>query len=552
MATMKTDRNSHEQGGATLLTASGVHALRVRRAANFISRFCGLMLRGPLAPDAGLLLTGCPSVHTAFMRYAIDVVYLDAQGQVLKCVPHLRPWRGSVSNFGRDAAGMRHRRATHTLELCAGSIARLDIAPGSRLQHPLWFAASTPKRGASGLSARQRGAAIVELAVVAPVLTVLGLSTAQYSSLFFSKNQINHAAFLAARAGSVGNADIGAIKKAYIEGLIPLYGGGSTAADLAYSAGEAAKAVNGDKDGPNSFIEMLNPTKEAFEDWNDSKLQTLLKTNGKRVISNRGLGLKSDHIGAASGETWKDANLIKLRIMHGVRPAVPVVGSIYTAYLKYMDPGTDAHRTALINKKLIPVVTTVTMQMQSDAIEPDNPVSSPGDGNGGNPVDPGEPPTPPTNPIPPCSGKGAQVGCDLPPSDPGGGGGACEVPIKTKLSADALFDFDSATLSAFGKTQLLQFLEPIKDKTYDKVVVTGYTDQIGTPEYNDDLSRRRADAVALFLNQSGLKVMNVQVVGAGSSNPEVTAAECSGKSGADLKACYAPNRRVTIELTPQG
>jgi outer membrane protein OmpA-like peptidoglycan-associated protein/uncharacterized membrane protein (UPF0127 family) len=550
MANMTIDRRLDDQAGATLVTASGAHPLQVRRAANFLTRFCGLMLRAPLAADAGLLLTGCPSVHTAFMRYPIDVVYLDTQGVVLKCVPQLRPWRASVSNTGRDAAGLRHRRAAHTLELCAGSIARLTINPGSQLRHPSWFAASTPKRASSGLSARQRGAAIVELAVVAPVLTVMGLGTAQYSSLFFSKNQINHAAFLAARAGSVGNADLNAIKQAYIKGLVPLHGGGGNATELLASLDRATAAVEGDKDGPNAFIELLNPTKEAFEDWNDSKLQTLLKTAGKRVISNRGLGLKHDHIGAASGETWKDANLIKLRIMQGVKPAVPVVGSIYTAYLKYMDPGTDAHRTALINKNLIPVVTHVTLQMQSDAIEPDHPVSSPGNGNGGNPVDPGEPPTPPTGPIPPCSGAGAHVGCDLPPSDPGGGG-ACEVPIKTKISADTLFDFDSATLSQAGRAQLLQFLEPIKDKTYDKVVVTGYTDQIGTPEYNDDLSRRRADAVALFLNQSGLKVMNVQVVGAGSSNPEVPAAACSGKTGDELKACYAPNRRVTIELTPQ-
>ncbi len=545
MATMTTD-----QGGAVLLTGSGAHPLRVRRAANFFTRFCGLMLRAPLAPDAGLLLAKCPSVHTAFMRCPIDVVYLDARGVVLKCVPRLRPWWGSVSNAGRDAAGLRHQRAAHTLELAAGTIARLRIAAGSRLQHPSWFAASTPRRGA-GLSARQRGAAIVELAVVAPVLTVMGLSTAQYSSLFFAKNQINHAAFLAARAGSVGNADLSAIKKAYIQGLVPLYGGGGSASELLASLGRAEAAVNGDKDGPNAFIEMLNPTKEAFEDWNDSKLQTLLKTNSRRVISNRGLGLKSDHVGAASGETWKDANLIKLRIMQGVKPAVPVVGSIYTAYLKYMDPGTDANRTALINKNLIPVVSNVTLQMQSDAIEPDNPVSSPGNGNGGNPVDPGEPPPPPTGPTPPCTGAGAQVGCDLPPPDPGGGGGSCEVPIKTKISADTLFDFDSATLSSTGKAQLLQFLDPIKDKTYDKVVVTGYTDQIGTTEYNDDLSRRRAAAVALFLNQNGLKVMNVQVVGAGSSNPEVPASACAGKSGEDLKNCYAPNRRVTIELTPK-
>src|SRR5207253_305834 len=97
-------------------------------------------LRPPLAADAGLLLCDCPSVHTAFMRFAIDVVYLDRDGVVLKCVPGLRPWRASAGRAGRDDHGRRYPRPAHTLELAAGSIARWGIRPGDRLQHPAWFA----------------------------------------------------------------------------------------------------------------------------------------------------------------------------------------------------------------------------------------------------------------------------------------------------------------------------------------------------------------------------------------------------------------------------
>lgn len=535
---------------AALLTASATHPLRLRRAANFFSRFCGLMLRAPLAPDAGLLLTDCPSVHTAFMRCAIDVVYLDAAGTVLKCVPRLRPWWGSISNAGRDAGGQRHRRAAHTLELAAGSIARLGIAPGSRIAHPQWFVPAQPAPTVPRASRRQRGAAIVELAVVAPALTVMGLSAAQYSSLFFAKNQVNHAGFLAARAGSTANASLSAIKEAYIQGLVPMFGGGSSASELLTARKDAEKFLNG-AEGPTYFIEMLNPTKEAFDDWNDEKLQALLDTKGKRVISNRGLGLTADHIGASSGESRQDANLIKLRIMQGVKPAVPVVGSIYTAYLKYTDAGDDANRTALINKGLIPVVSNVTMQMQSDAIEPDNPVSSPGNGNGGNPVDPGDPPPVHNDPVPPCTGAENQVGCDLPPPDTGGGGGSCQVPIKANVSSDALFDFDQSTLTDAGKAKLLNFLAPYKSQTFEKITVYGYTDPLGSDEYNLQLSRRRADAVALFLNQEGLKTLNVEVEGKGSTNPVVNPDGCKNLTGDAQKACYAPDRRVTIELTPR-
>jgi outer membrane protein OmpA-like peptidoglycan-associated protein/uncharacterized membrane protein (UPF0127 family) len=529
-----------------LLTHSGSHPLRVRRAASFFSRFAGLMLRRGLAPDAALLLADCPSVHTAFMRFTIDVVYLDRDGVVLKCVPQLRPWRLSASNAGRDAAGRRHRRAAHTLELAAGSIARWDIRPGDRLQQPLWFAAgrAAPQGGAtasaSAARARQRGAAIVELAVVAPILTILGLGSVQYSQLFFAKNQINHAAMLAARAGSVGNASMSAIKQAFTEGLVPMYGGGQDAATLATSLAAATEAVN-----QHSSVEMLNPTKEAFQDFNDPALQTLLDTKGKRVISNRSLAFKPTTVGAASGETIQDANLIKLRITHGVKPAVPIIASIYKVYLKWQDTGGDPVRTKLIDDGLVPVVSHVTLQMQSDAIEPDNPVSSPGAGNGGNPVNPGDPPV---TTDPPPSDCGTLGGCSTPPP---GTGNMCPIPIATTLNADTLFGFDQALLQPDGIKALDQLIASTHGQAYDTLTVTGYTDPIGTDAYNLDLSRRRAEAVRDYLLAHGLKVDHVNVIGAGATDLIVPPEACEGKSGTALQTCYADDRRVVVQLKPK-
>jgi outer membrane protein OmpA-like peptidoglycan-associated protein/uncharacterized membrane protein (UPF0127 family) len=538
--------------GIHMLTGSGSHPLAVRRAAGFFGRFRGLMLRPGLAPDAGLLLADCPSVHTAFMRFTIDVLYLDRQGMVLKCVPGLRPWRASVSNAGRTADGRRHVRAAHTLELAEGSIARLGIRPGDRLQHPLWFATpaaststSTPTSTGAPLRRpplRQRGAAVVELAVVGPLLTMLGLGSIQYSQLFFAKNTLDHAGFLAARAGSTGNAKMTGIESAFKEGLIPMFGGGETPAELA----DAMVKLNTEFAKGNRYrIEMLNPTKEAFQDFNDPALQALLKTQGKRVISNRSLGLKPNKMGPTSGQTLQDANLIKLRITYGVKPSVPIVSSIYKAYLKWQDTGGDAVRTAMIGEGLVPVVTHVTMQMQSDAIEPDNPVSSPGPGNNGNPSDPGDPPV---TTDPPPDGDCMLGGCTTtPPSNPGW----CPVPISTDLSADTLFGFDQANLTADGKAALDQLIQSTSGKEFAKMTVTGYTDPIGTEAYNLDLSRRRAEAVRDYLIAKGLKVDDVEVVGAGSAGLVVPPEACTGKTGAALQACYAPNRRVNVELKPK-
>jgi uncharacterized protein len=105
----------------------GLAGMEVCVANTFWSRFKGLMLSRPrhVRPQA-LLLSNCSSVHTCFMRYALDIVYLSRQGQVTKLVKGLKPWRLSLG-----ARGTRH-----TLELPAGSIDMLGLQLGQQLQHP--------------------------------------------------------------------------------------------------------------------------------------------------------------------------------------------------------------------------------------------------------------------------------------------------------------------------------------------------------------------------------------------------------------------------------
>ena len=78
------------------LTRSSDLAARVRRADRPWSRLLGLLGRGSLARDEGLLLTPCTSIHTFFMRFAIDVLYLDRNHLVVKAVQSLRPYRLSA------------------------------------------------------------------------------------------------------------------------------------------------------------------------------------------------------------------------------------------------------------------------------------------------------------------------------------------------------------------------------------------------------------------------------------------------------------------------
>ncbi len=87
------------------------------------TRFWGLIGRRGLNPGHGLILKPCRSVHTWFMRFPIDVVYLAADGTITAVHPNLRPFRFSFQGRG----------AQMVLELPAGAAELAGIKPGQRL-----------------------------------------------------------------------------------------------------------------------------------------------------------------------------------------------------------------------------------------------------------------------------------------------------------------------------------------------------------------------------------------------------------------------------------
>ncbi len=68
---------------------------RLQIADGFWLRLVGWQFRAMPAADAGLLLVPCNSLHTCFVRFPIDVVFLDEQGAVLAIRRNLRPWRAA-------------------------------------------------------------------------------------------------------------------------------------------------------------------------------------------------------------------------------------------------------------------------------------------------------------------------------------------------------------------------------------------------------------------------------------------------------------------------
>lgn len=92
-------------------------------AETFWTRFRGLMGRSPLKEGEGLVLKGEKSIHTFFMRFAIDVVYADRTGRVIRADTAMSPNR-----IGPIVLG-----AAYVLEMPMGAIQASGTAVGDQL-----------------------------------------------------------------------------------------------------------------------------------------------------------------------------------------------------------------------------------------------------------------------------------------------------------------------------------------------------------------------------------------------------------------------------------
>ena len=145
------------------------------------------------------------------------------------------------------------------------------------------------------------------------------------------------------------------------------------------------------------------------------------------------------------------------------------------------------------------------------------------------------PPPPMTPPAPPPP----------PPPAPPPAPGLQKITLATK----ALFDFDKAVLKPEGKAAIdTEVLSKLRDVTkLELILVTGHTDPIGTQAYNQKLSERRADAVRDYLVSKGVAKDKIETLGMGKTQP-VPGLVCHQKERKALIECYAPDRRVEVEV----
>ncbi|WP_291990995.1 outer membrane protein OmpA [Candidatus Accumulibacter sp. ACC007] len=119
---------------------------------------------------------------------------------------------------------------------------------------------------------------------------------------------------------------------------------------------------------------------------------------------------------------------------------------------------------------------------------------------------------------------------------------------KVTVAADALFDFNKATLRPAGKAKLDEVVAMSKQIKLEVIIAVGHTDRIGSDAYNQKLSERRAASVKTYLVSKGVEANRVYTEGKGEKQPVTQPGQCPGGKSKKVIECLQPDRRVDIEL----
>jgi OOP family OmpA-OmpF porin len=116
------------------------------------------------------------------------------------------------------------------------------------------------------------------------------------------------------------------------------------------------------------------------------------------------------------------------------------------------------------------------------------------------------------------------------------------------FGTDETFEFDKAVLR---KTAMAKLDQEVVAKLpqcakVELILVSGYTDRLGSQQYNQKLSERRANAVKAYLVKKGVNASQIDTMGMGKT---LQIKSCpDGKDRKALIACLAPNRRAVVEI----
>jgi OOP family OmpA-OmpF porin len=120
---------------------------------------------------------------------------------------------------------------------------------------------------------------------------------------------------------------------------------------------------------------------------------------------------------------------------------------------------------------------------------------------------------------------------------------------KLTLSAAALFPLSSTAIKPLGREKLDELVARLKEMDYGTVRIIGYTDPTGSSATNQKLSKRRAESVKHYLVSKGIEASRIETEGRGGAQPLPKTRDCDALPRSEKIICYAPDRRVEIEVS---
>jgi OOP family OmpA-OmpF porin len=154
---------------------------------------------------------------------------------------------------------------------------------------------------------------------------------------------------------------------------------------------------------------------------------------------------------------------------------------------------------------------------------------------------PPPPPAPVVQPAPPPPPPAPVAKPEPKPEPP-------KKPAVVNLASTELFEFNKAVLTPDARAKLdsevVAKLRDLKDVKF--IIVNGHADRLGSAQYNQKLSEKRAEAVRAYLVSKGLDASKVETLGFGKTLPVKSCPD--QKNRKELIECLGPNRRVVVEV----
>ncbi len=216
---------------------------------------------------------------------------------------------------------------------------------------------------------------MVEFVLVALPLTFTGLAGVEFTHWQLARQAVDLALLEAVREGSVTHGDPAAMRRRFDAALLPWFGGGTSAAELAASAHRMARRfddIQQQTGQPALRLDVLSPQPGAFTDFSDPALS---RRYGRPTISvdyafegharDAAAGL-SNGIGAASGQTRFDATSLRVRLTYVHMPLLPGLRGVIRA----MTPtGDDFASRARSQGGMLTMTREMVAVMQSHPIQ---------------------------------------------------------------------------------------------------------------------------------------------------------------------------------------